>query len=181
MRYTLALHVVLGTSYVYFSAVGRWSMCLSQHLLFLLAMAREFILANCNREQLPRDRQLVGLVWSISIGRNLNVISHKSQRLIAVVVTNLMVPRTQPKIYNNHNLGHKWRSSAFDENRSCVHATPHSECRTKWEGCERHEAGPISILSSLKTKSAEFFCFCFHFRFWFVCYLCVWTPLWLRV
>lgn len=119
----MALHVAHGMSYVYFCAVDRWSMCLSQHLLFLLATARKFICANCTREWLPCDRQPVGLVWSISIGRNLNVISHKSQRLIAVVVGNL--PRMQPKIYNNHNSGHKCRSSAFDENRSCVHATTH--------------------------------------------------------
>lgn len=157
---TMALHVAHGMPYVYFCAVDRWSMCLSQHLLFLLATARKFICANCTREWLPCDRQPAGLVWSISIGRNLNVISHKSQRLIAVVVANLMVVCNQKYIITTIRGTSVGPVRLMKIGRAFT--PPHTKCRTKWKGYERHGTEPISFSSSVKIKSAEFFCFCFH-------------------
>lgn len=121
MRYMLHDGIARRMFIILLSAGDRCA-CRSIYCFYWRRRANSYF-ENCTRERLPRDRQLVGLVWSTSIGRNLNVISHKSQRVIAVVVTNLMVPRMQPKMYNNHIWADKWRSSAYDENRSFVHAT----------------------------------------------------------
>lgn len=176
MRYMLHDGIARRMFIILLSAGDRCA-CRSIYCFYWRRRANSYF-ENCTRERLPRDRQLVGFVWSTSIGRNLNVISHKSQRVIAVVVTNLMVPRMQPKMYNNHIWADKWRSSAYDENRSCVHAT------TQWFQMEIGEPnekdasgtkpGPFRFYLLWKPNQQNF-----SIRCWFVCYLCVWTPLWL--